>query len=145
MALTESGVSGQTGSSTDQGEGFMFSHVMVGADDIDAAKTFYDATFGVLGAAPGVIDAHGRIVYQHNGGIYIVTKPINGEAACGANGGTIGFAMTPEQADAWWRAGQDNGGTAVEDPPGPREGSPYYLAYLRDPSGNKLCALHVLG
>ena len=145
MALTESRISGQTGPSTDQGEGFMFSHVMVGADDIDAAKTFYDATFGVLGAAPGVIDAHGRIVYQHNGGIYIVTKPINGEAACGANGGTIGFAMTPEQADAWWRAGQDNGGTAVEDPPGPREGSPYYLAYLRDPSGNKLCALHVLG
>ena len=145
MALTLPGNSGHTLATTVNGEDFMFSHVMVGADDIDVAKKFYDATFGALGAAPGVIDAHGRIVYQHNGGIYIVTKPINGEPACGANGGTIGFAMSPAQADAWWQAGKDNGGTAVEDPPGPREGSPYYLAYLRDPSGNKLCALHVLG
>lgn len=145
MALTLPGNSGHTLTTTDNGEDFMFSHVMVGADDIDVAKKFYDATFGAMGAAPGVIDQHGRIVYQHNGGIYIVTKPINGEPASGANGGTIGFAMSPAQADAWWQAGKDNGGTAVEDPPGPREGSPYYLAYLRDPSGNKLCALHVLG
>ena len=123
----------------------MFSHVMIGANDIDAAKTFYDATFAAFGGKPGVVDAHGRLVYQHNGGILLVTKPIDGNPACGANGGTIGFAMTPEQADAWWQAGKDNGGTAVEDPPGPREGSPYYLAYLRDPTGNKLCALHVLG
>ncbi|WP_028642035.1 VOC family protein [Novosphingobium acidiphilum] len=123
----------------------MFSHVMIGADDIDAAKTFYDATFAAFGGKPAVVDQHGRLVYQHNGGIFVVTKPIDGNRACGANGGTIGFAMTPEQADAWWQAGQANGGTAVEDPPGPRAGSPYYLAYLRDPSGNKLCALHVLG
>jgi len=98
-----------------------------------------------FGGKPGVLDAQGRLVYQHNGGILIVTKPIDGNPATGANGGTIGFAMTPEQADAWWQAGQDNGGTAVEDPPGLREGSPYYLAYLRDPSGNKLCALSVVG
>ena len=123
----------------------MFSHIMVGANDIDAAKRFYDATFAAFGGPEGVIDATGRLVYQHNGGIYIITKPINGDPACGANGGTIGFAMPPEQADAWWKAGQEAGGTACEDPPGPREGSPYYLAYLRDPSGNKLCALHVLG
>ena len=123
----------------------MFSHVMIGANDIDAAKTFYDATFAAFGGKPGVIDPKGRLVYQHNGGIFIVTKPINGEPACGANGGTIGFAMTPEQADAWWEAGKTHGGAACEDPPGPREGSPFYLAYLRDPTGNKLCALHVLG
>lgn len=123
----------------------MFSHVMIGANDIDEAKKFYDATFAAFGGPAGVVDPYGRVVYQHNGGIFIVTKPINGEPACGANGGTIGFAMTPEQADAWWRVGQENGGTPCEDPPGPRAGSPYYLAYLRDPSGNKLCALHVLG
>lgn len=123
----------------------MFSHVMIGADDIDAAKKFYDATFAAFGGKPGIIDPKGRLVYLHNGGIFIVTKPINGAPASGANGGTIGFAMTPEQADAWWAAGQAAGGAACEDPPGPREGSPFYLAYLRDPSGNKLCALHNIG
>ncbi|WP_353226460.1 VOC family protein [Novosphingobium sp.] len=123
----------------------MFSHIMIGATDIDAAKTFYDATFAAFGGPEGFVDPYGRVVYQHNGGIFIVTKPIDGNPACGANGGTIGFAMTPEQADAWWAAGQAAGGTACEDPPGPREGSPYYLAYLRDPSGNKLCALNVIG
>lgn len=123
----------------------MFSHVMIGADDIEVARTFYDATFAAFGGPAGVIDPAGRLVYQHNGGIFIITKPINGEPASCANGGTIGFAMSPAQADAWWQAGKDNGGTACENPPGPREGSPFYLAYLRDPSGNKLCALSVIG
>jgi catechol 2,3-dioxygenase-like lactoylglutathione lyase family enzyme len=123
----------------------MFSHVMLGADDIDAAKKFYDATFAAVGGKPGIVDAKGRLMYLDNGGILIITKPIDGNPACGANGGTIGFAMTPEQADAWWQAGQDNGGTAIEDPPGEREGTGLYLAYLRDPAGNKLCALHRLG
>ena len=75
---------------------------------------------------------------------FIVTPPINGEPASCANGGTIGFAMTPEQADAWHAAGVASGGKAIEDPPGWREGGfgRLYLAYLRDPTGNKLCALH---
>lgn len=120
----------------------MFSHVMVGGTDLERSKKFYDATFKAFGGPEAMIDPTGRLIYQHNGGLFIVTKPINGEAACGANGGTIGFAMTPDQADAWWKAGQEAGGTACENPPGPREGSPYYLAYLRDPDGNKLCALH---
>jgi catechol 2,3-dioxygenase-like lactoylglutathione lyase family enzyme len=123
----------------------MFSHVMLGTNDIERSKTFYDATFAAFGGPGGIIDPAGRLVYMHNGGIFILTKPINGAPACGANGGTIGFAMTPEQADAWHAAGCANGGTTCEDPPGPREGSPYYLAYLRDPDGNKLCALHVIG
>ena len=120
----------------------MFSHIMIGANDLDAAKTFYDATFAAFGGNPGVLDPSGRLVYRHKGGTLMITKPINGEPACCANGGTIGFSMSPEQADAWWEAGKANGGTAVEDPPGPRAGSPFYLAYLRDPTGNKLCALH---
>ncbi len=123
----------------------MFSHVMLGSNDIDRSKKFYDAVFAAFGGPAGIIDPAGRLVYMHNGGIFILTKPINGDAACGANGGTIGFAMTPEQADAWHAAGCANGGTSCEDPPGPREGSPYYLAYLRDPDGNKLCALNVIG
>ncbi|WP_295630872.1 VOC family protein [Novosphingobium sp.] len=122
----------------------MFSHVMVGSNDVAKAKKFYDATFAALGGKPGMQDDKGRLIYMHNGGMFLVTPPINGEPACGANGGTIGFAMdSPEQADAWHAAGVANGGTAIEDAPGVREASfgKLYLAYLRDPCGNKLCAL----
>jgi catechol 2,3-dioxygenase-like lactoylglutathione lyase family enzyme len=75
----------------------------------------------------------------------MVSRPIDGEAACRANGGTIGFYFeTPEEVDAWHKAGVENGGTSIEDPPGFRQGDfgKLYLAYLRDPDGNKLCGLH---
>ena len=123
----------------------MYSHMMVGANDIDKAKTFYDATFKAMGGREGRMDEKGRLIYMHNGGLFIVTKPIDGQPATHGNGCTIGLAMTPEQADAWHQAGIDNGGTAIEDPPGVRGAGgqmPMYLAYLRDPDGNKLCALH---
>lgn len=123
----------------------MYSHMMVGSNDIARSKSFYDALFGAVGGKPGITDEKGRLIYMHNGGIFLVTPPINGEPACHANGGTIGFAMnSPEQADAWHKAGAENGGTPIEDAPGVRTGAmgALYLAYLRDPDGNKLCALH---
>ncbi len=123
----------------------MFSHMMVGSNDIDRSKKFYDALFGAIGGKDGMVDPKGRLMYFHNGGIFMVTAPIDGQPACHANGGTIGFAMaTPEQADAWHAAGVANGGTAIEEDPGIREGNgmQLYLAYLRDPDGNKLCGLH---
>jgi catechol 2,3-dioxygenase-like lactoylglutathione lyase family enzyme len=122
----------------------MFSHIMVGANDIDAAKTFYDATLGALGYGPGVIDPKGRVFYVTDSGIFAITVPIDGNPATHGNGSTIGFAAaTTEAADAWHAAGLANGGTACEEPPGVREGDmgALYLAYLRDPSGNKLCVL----
>jgi len=125
----------------------MFSHVMVGSNDIAASKKFYDAIFTATGGREGRVDPRGRIVYLNNGGIFLVTPPINGEPATHGNGTTIGFAVDgPEQAQAWEQAGVANGGTAIEDPPGVRSGMGVnlYLAYLRDPSGNKLCALHRL-
>ena len=123
----------------------MFSHIMVGANDINASKKFYDAVLGALGIGPGTQDDKGRVFYMTPKGIFAITQPINGEPACGANGGTIGFAVdSPEQGDAWHAAGVANGGTTCEDPPGERAGSGLYLAYLRDPAGNKLCALHQL-
>ncbi|MET4895537.1 VOC family protein [Sphingomonadaceae bacterium jetA1] len=125
----------------------MFSHVMLGADDLDAAKRFYDATLGVLGVPEGVIDTLGRLVYSHNGARFLISRPINGEPATHANGGTLGFAMdSPEQADAWHAAGLAHGGTAIEAPPGIRNApvGKLYLAYLRDPAGNKLCARHLV-
>ena len=123
----------------------MFSHIMVGANDVEASRKFYDATLGTLGIPPGRADDKGRVFYATPTGIFGIGKPIDGEAACHANGGTIGFATpTPAAADAWHAAGIANGGTSCEDPPGVREGGfgKLYLAYLRDPAGNKLCALH---
>ena len=125
----------------------MFSHVMVGSNDIDASKKFYDAIFTATGGREGKLDPKGRLVYVNNGGIFLVTPPIDGQPATHGNGTTIGFAVDgPEQAQAWEQAGVAAGGTAIEDPPGIRSGMGVnlYLAYLRDPSGNKLCALHRL-
>ncbi|WP_242186512.1 VOC family protein [Sphingomonas sp. CARO-RG-8B-R24-01] len=123
----------------------MFSHVMVGSNDIHASQAFYDATLGALGAGAGRSDPMGRIFYMHDGGLFMVTMPIDGAPACHANGGTIGFrAASQAAADAWHAAGLANGGTECEDPPGVREGAfgKLYLAYLRDPAGNKLCAMY---
>jgi catechol 2,3-dioxygenase-like lactoylglutathione lyase family enzyme len=124
----------------------MFSHVMLGADDVAASKRFYDAALGALGVPEGEVDELGRVAYSHDGGRFVVRTPLNGEPASGANGGTLGFqAPSPEAVDAWHAAGLAAGGTAIEDPPGPRNatgGRVLYLAYLRDPGGNKICALH---
>ncbi|MDY0958356.1 VOC family protein [Sphingomonas sp. CFBP8993] len=125
----------------------MFSHVVIGANDIAQAKRFYDAILGVIGAPEGVVDPLGRLVYSHKGSRFLITRPLNGEPATHANGGTLGFAVdSPEQADAWHRAGLAHGGTAIEDPPGYRHPpvGTVYLAYLRDPTGNKLCARHLV-
>jgi len=126
----------------------MFSHMMVGSNDLERSRRFYDALFGAVGGKPAITDEKGRLVYLHNGGVFMVTKPIDGEPATHANGGTIGFAMDdPAQADAWHKAGVEHGGAAIEDAPGVREAGfgKLYLAYLRDPDGNKLCALHRVG
>lgn len=123
----------------------MFSHMMVGSNDIARSKAFYDALFSTLGGKPAFQDDKGRLIYMHNGGIFMVSAPIDGKNACHANGGTIGFTMaSPEETDAWHKAGVEHGGSSIEDPPGLRDGGfgPMYLAYLRDPDGNKLCGLH---
>ena len=122
----------------------MYSHNMVGSNDIAASKKFYDATFEAMGGKAGIQDDKGRLIYMHNNGIFLVTPPIDGQPATAGNGCTIGFAMdSPEQANAWHDAGVANGGQAIEDAPGVRSGGmgDLYLAYLRDPDGNKLCAL----
>ena len=126
----------------------MFSHMMVGTNDMTRSKAFYDALFAAMGGRPGKEDATGRVVYLHRGAVFLISKPIDGQPATTGNGSTIGFKVeTPEEADAWHKAGTASGGTAIEDPPGERNGAAgrLYLAYLRDPDGNKLCALHRLG
>jgi catechol 2,3-dioxygenase-like lactoylglutathione lyase family enzyme len=122
----------------------MFSHVMIGTNDLDKAKSFYDALLGTLGVPPGRVDRH-RIFWRTKTGTFSMTKPIDGKPATAANGGTIGFAAGSQaDVDAFHAAGLANGGTTCEEPPGIREGSgvKLYIAYLRDPDGNKICALH---
>ena len=119
----------------------MFSHTMIGANDINTAKSFYDAVVGALGVEPGVIDPKGRCFYRTDTGIFAITQPIDGNPAGYGNSSTIGFvAANPTAANAWHAAELANGGSTCEDPPGPR--GDLYLAYLRDPSGKKICALH---
>jgi catechol 2,3-dioxygenase-like lactoylglutathione lyase family enzyme len=125
----------------------MFSHVMVGVNDLDRAKKFYDAVLGTLGVGPGFVDRH-RIFWMTPTGVFAASLPIDGNSATVGNGSTVGFnCATSDQADAWHAAGVANGGVSIEDPPGVREGptGKMYLAYLRDPDGNKLCGLHRMG
>ncbi|MFL5295084.1 MAG: VOC family protein [Phenylobacterium sp.] len=122
----------------------MFSHIMVGTNDLDRAKTFYDAVLGALGVPPGFVDRH-RVFWRTPAGVFGASLPIDGQPSTIGNGSTIGFVCdSPEQADAWHAAGVANGGVSIEEPPGVREGAvgKMYLAYLRDPDGNKLCGLH---
>jgi catechol 2,3-dioxygenase-like lactoylglutathione lyase family enzyme len=125
----------------------MFSHIMIGANDIEESKVFYDAVLGALGYDPGVIDEAGRCFYVTDSGVFALSKPIDGQPASPGNGSTIGFSVeNTDAADAWHAAGIANGGSSCEDLPGAREGSfgKLYLAYLRDPSDNKICALYRL-
>ena len=122
----------------------MFSHVMVGVNDLEVSKKFYDALLGTLGIGPGVANKS-RYFYRSPTGTFAITTPINGEPATHGNGSTLGFSVpSPEQCDAFHAAGIANGGTTCEEPPGFRDGAAgaLYLAYLRDPDGNKICALH---
>lgn len=129
----------------------MFNHIMVGSNDIERSKGFYDAVLGALGYAGEPIrnvakSGHVRLFYIHNGGTLCLSEPINDDPATFANGGTIGFKCdSPEQVKAFHDAGVAHGGSSIEDPPGPRDGGPLgtmHLSYVRDPDGNKLCAIH---
>ncbi len=130
----------------------MFSHIMVGSNDIERSKNFYDAVLGMLGAGEAMRNTtpngHTRLFYRHGGGTFGISQPINGESATFANGGTIGFAChSPEQVREFHDVAVANGGVSIEDAPGLRSGAmgAMHLAYVRDPDGNKLCAIHRVG
>lgn len=125
----------------------MFSHVFVGSNDLTKSKAFYDATLSQLGHGPGAVDPHGRCLYMTPSGVFGVTAPINGEPASVGNGQTIGFAAHSQaEVEQWHQAGLDHGGVAIEQPPGIRESGAVkiFIAYLRDPDGNKICATYLM-
>ena len=124
----------------------MFRSVVLGSNDIERSKTFYDAAMGAAGYAPAERNDRGALIYRHAGSMLIITPPLNGEPATPANGGTIALDLASADAvKAWHDAGAANGGTSIEDPPGVRTypgGRQLYSAYLRDPDGNKLCGAY---
>ncbi len=127
----------------------MVSHIVVGTNDIARAERFYNAVLGVLGAGEPhksrSSSGHQRLFYRHEGSTFGVSEPINGETATSGNGSTLGFkCSSPEQAKAFHDVAVAAGGTSIEDPPGMRSGAlgELYLAYVRDPDGNKLCAIY---
>ena len=122
---------------------------MIGSNDIERSKQFYDAVLGLLGAGAAARNAgpsgHIRLFYRHDGSSFGISQPINDEPATAANGATIGFKCdSPEQVQAFHDAAVAHGGASIEAPPGPRDttAGPVWLSYVRDPDGNKLCALH---
>ena len=126
----------------------MFSHIMIGSNDIERSKRFYDAVLGVFGAGEPMRNENAtgqtRLFYRHDGSTFCISEPIDGKAATFANGGTIGFKCnSPEQVKEFHDVAVAHGGTTIEDPPGPRSGAmgTMHLSYVRDPDGNKRCGL----
>ena len=127
----------------------MLNHVMVGSNDIERSKLFYDAVLRTLGAGEPVrnraASGHTRLFYRHDGSTFCVSEPINDQAATVGNGSTVGFkCSSPEQVREFHDIAIAHGGTSIEDAPGMRNSNmgPVHLAYVRDPDGNKLCAIH---
>lgn len=127
----------------------MLNHIMVGSNDIEKSKRFYDAVLGVLGARSPIENKNDtgqtRLFYIHDGSNFSVSEPINGQAVSASNGSTIGFVCSsPEQVVELHDVAIANGGTSVEDPPGPRNGSMglMHLCYFLDPDGHKICGIH---
>lgn len=127
----------------------MLNHVMIGSSDIEKSKSFYNAVLGVLGAGAPMEHVNDtgqtRLFYIHDGSTFSVSEPINGKPATAANGSTIGFiCSSPEQLKEFHDVAVANGGTSVEDPPGPRESDMgvMHLCYFLDPDGHKICGIH---
>ena len=127
----------------------MLNHIMIGSGDIEKSKTFYNAVLGVLGAGEPMAHVNDtgqtRLFYMHDGSTFSVSEPINGDPVAPSNGSTIGFACNSlEQVTKLHDVAVANGGTSIEDPPGPREGSmgTMNLCYFTDPDGHKICGIH---
>ncbi|MEP3049852.1 MAG: VOC family protein [Erythrobacter sp.] len=130
----------------------MLSHIMIGSNDIERSKSFYNAVLKVLGADEPMAHVNDtgqtRLFYMHGGHTFSVSEPINGEKAEPSNGSTIGFMCDSlEQVTELHDVAVANGGTSIEDPPGPREGSmgTMNLCYFLDPDGHKVCGIHRQG
>ena len=126
----------------------MFNHIIIGTNDIETSKAFYEKVLGVLGAKGSMENAaptgHKRVFFMHDGGTLGLSQPINDEQATCANGFTLGLKChSPEQVKELHDVAIAAGGTTCEDPPGPRQSSmgTMHLSYFRDPDGHKICGI----
>lgn len=127
----------------------MLSHVMIGSNDIERSKRFYDAVLGVLGAGEPVRNeagsGHVRFFYRRGETAFCITEPIDDGTATAGNGGTVAFRCDSlAQVRRFHDVAVAHGGSSIEEPPGPRTTAMgvVNLAYVRDPDGHKLCAIH---
>jgi catechol 2,3-dioxygenase-like lactoylglutathione lyase family enzyme len=128
----------------------MFNHVMLGTNDIERAGRFYEAVLGVLGLdAPPMRSTaksgHLRLFFRHDGSTLALSQPIDDAPATVANGSTLAFRCdSPERVREFHSTAVRHGAVSIEEPPGPRTLGPstFYLGYVRDPDGHKLCAIH---
>ena len=123
----------------------MIAYVTIGSNDIDESVRFYDAVLATLDCQRTFFE-NGFAGYAHKGGegpSVMVCKPFNGEPAQASNGSMVGLqAASEDQVHAFHAAALANGGSD-EGAPGVRPyGDGYYLAYVRDPQGNKLSAFY---
>ncbi|MBS0438443.1 MAG: VOC family protein [Proteobacteria bacterium] len=118
----------------------VFSHVFLGAADLQKSSAFYNAALGALGIKNLGPFGDKVFLYGRDKPAFLVGLPGSG-AAPSSNGVTVGFAASsPAEVDAFHAAGVAAGGSD-EGKPGPRSHLPgAYAAYLRDPAGNKVCA-----
>ncbi|MEQ8349384.1 MAG: VOC family protein [Sneathiellaceae bacterium] len=128
----------------------MFSHVMIGANDLDGMVAFYDAVLAHAGlerTTPLRPVGPAGILWQKDGQRwpqFALRAPIDGRPASAGNGVQVSFmCRSPAAVQAAWATALAGGGSD-EGPPGDRPvySDDFYAAYARDPEGNKLCFLH---
>ena len=124
--------------------GKMFSHVTIGTNDMEKARRFYDGVAAAVGLAPLMVVDGGTGYGRKDGRAQLwIVRPLDKQSASAGNGITIGLeAPDRESVDAAFAAAMAGGGTD-EGKPGIRAHyhPNYYGAYVRDPDGNKLCAV----
>jgi catechol 2,3-dioxygenase-like lactoylglutathione lyase family enzyme len=126
----------------------MIGYATIGTNDLDKARTYYDALFGSVGAKRLMELPSGLTMYGHGWAqpAVAVTPPYDGGRASAGNGNMISLVMDSRaRVDAFHSKALELGGSD-EGPPGVRgeEGDrAFYGAYFRDPEGNKFCAFCV--
>ena len=122
----------------------MLAYVMVGSNDLKRSQKFYDAALAPLGLAR-TGDGERYFGYAPKSAPdeaqFFITKPFDKKPATFGNGTMISLAASSKRAVEEFHAAALANGGIDDGKPGPRpaDGS-NYVAYVRDPDGNKICA-----
>jgi catechol 2,3-dioxygenase-like lactoylglutathione lyase family enzyme len=117
-------------------------HISLGTNDIERARGFYDAVFGVLGLR--LLESSDRVIDYGAGAILIsINQPLDGKPATPGNGSHVAFsAENRAMVDEFYRLALSHGGSSDGEPGVRPEYDPhYYGAFVLDPDGNKIEAV----